>query len=128
MDSLIFYHSFLVYALVAVILINMLISYSSKEFNTTVKRTRIGYFFFWGVWAMVVFAGLVIFAFMKGQLSTSVIVMIIAATILPIIDAYRAIGLRKLWLKDDLGSNFSIKLLLLELIVVAITTVIALQL
>ena len=125
MVSLITYHSALVYALVAVIVLNMLTPYSSSDFNRVIKRTRIGYFAFWGIWAMVVFAGLVVFVFMKQKLTLSVNAMIFASVVLPFIDGYRAIKLTKFWQNGDLGKSFSLKLLLVELLIVALTIVVA---
>jgi hypothetical protein len=114
--------------LIAVILLNMLISYLVKDFVKSVKYTRIGYFMFWGAWAMVLFAGLVVFVFMKQPLNLSVITMIVVTILLPIIDGYRAIKLKKFWLQDNLGADFSLKLLFLELILIAGTTILALSL
>ncbi len=125
MDILVSYHSFLVYGLIGVILLNILISYGIKDFNKLIKYTRIGYFTFWALWAMVLFAGLVVFVFMKQPLTLAVVTMLVVSVILPILDGYRAIKLKKIWLDGNLGRSFSIKLLIIELIIVIATTLLA---
>ena len=125
MDVLVSYHSFLVYALAGIILLNMFISYSVKDFTKLIQYTRIGYFAFWAIWAMVVFSGLVVYMFMKQPMNLGVITMIIVSVILPFIDGYRAIKLKKIWLDGNMGRGFSIKLLATELIIVIATTLLA---
>jgi hypothetical protein len=127
MVSLITYHSFLAYALIAVIVLNY-VAASGSDYNKVVKRTRIGFFSFWGVWSMVLFAGLVVFVFMKQPLTLSVIVMIAASIALPFIDGYRAINLGKIWRSGEIGSSFSKKMLLIELAVMVATVALALAL
>jgi len=125
MEVLVSYHSFLVYTLLGVVVLNLLVSYFIKDFEKFIFYSRIGYFMFWAAWAMSVFAGLIVFVFMKNPINLSTITMIIASILLPIIDGYRAIKLRKLWLSGSLGSSFSIKLLLLELAIILVTILIA---
>jgi hypothetical protein len=77
---------------------------------------------------MVLFAGLVVFVFMKQPLTLSVIVMIAASIALPFIDGYRAINLGKIWRSGEIGSSFSKKMLLIELAVMVATVALALAL
>ena len=127
MDSLIFFHSFLVYSLLAVILLNIAISYMAKDFTKSITYIRVGYFTFWAVWAMAVFAGLIVFVFMRAPLNLKTVIMIVVSIILPIIDAYRAIKLKKIWIGGSLGKEFSIKVLSVELIITIAPIMLALS-
>jgi len=121
MKVLIWYHVNLVYALIIAILLNLLVAYSIKDLFKLIKYTRIGYFLFWAVWAMAVFAGLIVFAFTKAKITPAVTLMIIVSIILPFIDGYRAIKFRKIWLNGESGREFSIKLLVIELVLIILT-------
>jgi len=128
MKVLVSYHNFLVQMLLGVIVLNMALHYffSKKDFFKMVQWVRISYFLFWAVWAMVVFSGLIVFVFMKQPLTLPVIVMIISAIILPILDGYRAIKLKKIWVNEGKdGLKLSLTILLLEILVIAATTAVA---
>ena len=120
MNLLIGYHKFLIEALIFVIVLNSILQllFRNSQFNY-IKYTRVGYFTFWALWAMVVFSGLIVFAFAKAKVTTAVLVMIIASIALPIIDSYRAIKLGRLWREKSLGLGFSIGLMALELLIIA---------
>jgi len=124
MNLLISYHVILVKLLIFVMAINLFLPFLLKNnLIKLVKWTRIGYFSFWGAWAMVIFAGLVVFVFTKQKLTADVILMITASAILPFLDGYRAIKLGKIWQKKESGLKFSTAIVLLELAIVVATTV-----
>ncbi len=124
MNYLIAYHKYLVEILLFVIVANIVVQLVFRDnFERFVKFTRIGYFTFWAFWAMVVFSGLVVFAFQRGLLSNIVIVMIISAILLPILDGYRAIKLGKLWRENSKGIKLSITIMLAEIAIIAATIV-----
>jgi hypothetical protein len=127
MKILISYHTFLIEALLAVIILNLALHYFlQNNLIKAVKWVRIGYFSFWAFWAMSVFSGLIVFVFMKQPLTMPVILMIIAALILPVLDGYRAIKLKNIWLNSgDSGFKFSAKILILEILIIAVTTIVA---
>ena len=127
MKVLINYHLFLVEIFLGVVFFNLIIHYFlQNNLLKMVKWVRIGYFTFWALWSMVAFSGLIVFVFMKQPLNLPVILMIVATIILPILDGYRAIKLRSIWLNSgESGFKFSAKVLMLEILIIAITTIFA---
>jgi len=87
--------------------------------------TRVGYFAFWAFWSMAVFSGLIVFVFTKHLLTPQIDAMIALSIILPILDGYRAIKNKRLWIANQDASSFSMTIvgieLLLTLIVIAIS-------
>jgi hypothetical protein len=86
-----------------------------------IKWTRVGYFIFWAVWAMVLFGGLVVFMFQKQAIPSQVILMIVATIILPFLDGYRAIKQGKIWRASqgkELALKFSNTIIAIELLIV----------
>ena len=126
--NLLDYHNTLVYMLLVVMVLNMLPLYffRNKEVKA-IKYTRIGFFTFWSFWAMVAFSGLVIFVFLKHKLTLSIITMISTFVLLAFLDGYRAIKITKKWRNGDLGIKFNTIVLIIEIILVAITTIIAIK-
>jgi len=127
MKLLINYHTLLVEILLGVVVLNLALHYLLRNnLIKMVKWVRIGYFTFWAFWAMVAFSGLIVFVFMKQPINSPVILMIVAIVILPILDGYRAIKLRNIWLNSgESGFKFSAKVLMLEILIIAVTTIFA---
>lgn len=126
MDVLIHYHFLMVEGLMFVMLINLFLPIALRgDIQRYILYTRIGYFAFWALWSMSIFSGLIVFVFTRHQLTLRVDAMIALALILPILDGYRAIKNKKLWLSGNSGASFSMSIvgveLLLTLIVVALT-------
>lgn len=126
MDVLIHYHFLMVEGLMFVMLINLFLPIALRgDIQRYILYTRIGYFAFWALWSMSIFSGLILFVFTRHQLTLRVDAMIALALILPILDGYRAIKNKKLWLSGNSGASFSMSIvgveLLLTLIVVALT-------
>ena len=120
MNYLIGYHKFLVEALLFVILLNIFLPLFFKNNQIKlIQATRIGFFAFWAFWAMVVFSGLIVFVFARAKVTAAILFMILASIILPLLDGYRAIKLSKLWRGKELGLSFSIKILTVEIIIIA---------
>jgi len=126
MDSIVTIHKVLVELLLGVIVVNILVSilYRNSLANL-IKFTRIGFFLFWGAWAMAIFAGVITYVFMGANNSMAIFIMILTSILLPIIDGYRAIKLTKLWQEKKNGVTISITLLTIELIIIALTTIFA---
>ena len=116
MDTLIHYHFLTVEGLIFVMLLNIFLP---LMFRSDAKRyilyTRMGYFAFWALWSMSIFSGLIVFVFTKHALTLRVDAMIALAIILPILDGYRAIKNKRLWLSNIDASNFSMSIVAIEL-------------
>lgn len=126
MSYLISYHNTLVLLLIAVMGLNILVPTILKNNPIQfIKWTRIGYFTFWAVWAMVLFGGLVVFMFQKQALPMKVILMILVTIIVPILDGYRAIKQGRIWREsqgNDLALKFSNTIIAIEIaLVVAVS-------
>jgi len=128
MNSLIAVHLGLVKGLISIIIINMLIGYSLRaNLIKYILWTRIGYFAFWALWSMVVFSGLVVWVFMQEPQNIGIYSMITASIILPFLDGYRAIKLRKFWNSKESGLKFNLTILSLELAITIIVTILAVK-
>lgn len=128
MDVLIATHRHLVEGLLLVILLNLFVPAMLRARpDQRVLWTRIGYFAFWALWSMVLFSGLIVFVFMREPLTASVLAMLAAAVVLPLLDGYRAIRLKKLWMAGKEGLSFSMKILGTEMLLVLAVTGLALR-
>ncbi len=120
MDSLIAVHRYLVEVLLFIMIFNIIILLILKDnLIKAVLLGRIGFFGFWMAWTMVVFSGLIVYIFMKQPYNLPVNSMIVASIILPIIDGYRAVKLRKIWSSHRIGLAFNTTMILIELAIVA---------
>jgi len=80
LEYLIDKHILLVEALLVIMLFNIVVPTLLKrkrKIVSFVKWTRVGYFLFWTLWAMVVFSGLVVFMFPKKQSSPFDVILMI---------------------------------------------------
>jgi hypothetical protein len=126
MDVLIAYHRHLVEAWLLVLGVNLILPYVLR--NDLPKRvfyTRIGYFVFWALWAMVGFSGLMVWLFAGRPHTLPVDLMIALIVVLPLLDGYRAIRLKKLWLAGEEGVGFSMAVVGIEIALVTLVTVLA---
>jgi len=126
LETLITTHAFMAKILIyALLFILVLPNLFRNNLPQLIFYTRIGYFIFWAAWTIVVFSGLLTFAVERAALPITVVVMIVASIILAIIDGYRAIKLKKIWLNGENGLKFSNTVLFIELFIVAAVVVIA---
>jgi hypothetical protein len=119
MEVLIGYHRWATEGLLAILLINLIVPFLLR--TNIVKMifwVRMGYFMFWAFWTMSAFAGLITWMFTHRLLPYHVIVMIIGALMLPMIDGYRSIKLRKVWLSGNDGVKLNSTIVGLELLLV----------
>ena len=108
LDEIIGYHRWAAEGLLAVMAINLLIPYLLRQnIVRMVFWVRVGYFAFWAFWTMTAFAGLIDWIFTRQALPGRVIVMIVVALILPVLDGYRAIRLKRIWLAGGDGVGFN---------------------
>jgi hypothetical protein len=77
--------------------------------------SRIGYFAFWASWSMAVFSGTILFVFTRHQMTTEVVAMIVLSVLLPILDGYRAIKSKRLWMRNEDALSFSFTLVMVEI-------------
>jgi len=128
MEVLLAYHRHTVEGLILVMLINIILPHLLKSnFPKMVLYSRIGFFLFWTLWSMVVFTGVVTLVFTKMHLNLNVWLMIALATILPILDGYRAIKItKKYWLNGESGIKFSNIVVGVELFLTVTMMIIAL--
>lgn len=126
MDVLMAYHRHLVEGLVLILLFNLLlprILRSSPE--RRIFYTRVGYFAFWALWSMVVFSGLMVWLFAGRPLTLPVTTMLVLAGLLPLLDIYRALRLKRLWLSGSEGLGFNCAVVGLELLLTIGVTLLA---
>ena len=128
MDVLIHYHFLTVEGLLFVIMINLFLPLGLRsKMQKLVFYTRVGYFAFWALWSMSIFSGLIVFVFTRHELTFRVDTMIALAVILPILDGYRAVKNKKLWLSGSDATSFSMTVvgveMLLTLAVVALSKI-----
>ncbi len=129
LDEIISYHRYMVEFLLLVVILNIILPPLRKQqIEKMVFWTRVGYFAFWMFWSMNIFAGLIVFMFTGRELTISVITMIVSAVILGVLDAYRAIGMRKHWAAGMEAGRFSLMLLLAEVLVIVAVSLLAIGL
>ena len=126
MDILIGYHRHLVEAWLLVMGVNLILPYALR--GNPVRRiftTRVGYFAFWAFWAMAAFSGLMVWLFAGRPMTLPVTLMIVSVFLLPVLDGYRAIRLKKLWIAGEEGVGFSMTLVAVEIALVTLVTLLA---
>ncbi len=126
--EMISYHLYIVEGLAIVVLLSMLLPWIIKhDHNKLVLWTRIGYFAFWMFWAMAVFSGLILFMFTGREMTTSIWLMIIVSLQLPLLDGFRALRLKRLWVEKREASRISMAILSIELLLIATVMVAAIR-
>lgn len=76
--EMVLYHSVLIKAMLALLVVGLIIPFLSSECAKTVKRMRIYMFASHGVLTMIGFSGLIAFVFADLPMSLSIVAMIIA--------------------------------------------------
>jgi len=125
-DVLIGYHRHLVEGLILILLLNLGLPWvlrSSPE--KRIFYTRIGYFAFWALWSMVAFSGLMVWLFAGRSLTLPVTAMLALTGVLPGLDIYRALRLKRLWLSGSEGLGFNSAVVGLELLLTIGVTLLA---
>jgi hypothetical protein len=122
MELLISYHRILVEGLLLLLALNLILPWSLRKWpERRVFYTRIGYFAFWALWSMAVFSGLIVWIFAGRPLTPPLFIMWGVTLLLPLLDGYRAVRLRRLWRDGKEGLGFSSLIVLLEILAVALT-------
>jgi hypothetical protein len=81
--------------------------------------TRVGYFAFWAFWTMGVFGGLIMWIFKLQAWPPTVIAMVVVALVLSLIEIYRALTLKKFWIRGEEGIGFNARWVGLEIVLTA---------
>ena len=128
LDEILSYHRIIVEILLFVLVLNLILPLLLKhKVEKMVLWTRIGYFAFWMFWSMNIFSGLIVFMFTGRTLTLFVIAMIIASILLGMLDTYRAIKTKKIWLKGLDASGLSIVILLAEITLIVLVSLLAIR-
>ena len=128
LDEIISYHRYMTEALLLIMVLNAVVpSLLKSSIDKMIFWMRIGYFAFWMFWSMNIFAGLIVFMFTGRELTLSVWMMIAVSVILGVIEAYRAIRTRKLWMQRLDAGRFSLSMLGLEIMLLVLVSLYALQ-
>jgi len=128
LDEIISYHHYMTEALLLVMVLNAVVpSLLKGSIERMIFWTRIGYFAFWMFWSMNIFAGLIVFMFTGRELTLAVWMMIAVSIALGMVEAYRAIRTRKLWMQSLDAGRFSLSMLGLEMLLLVAVSIFALQ-
>ena len=129
MEVLLSYHRHTVEGLILVMLINIALPHLlKKNFSSMVFYSRVGFFLFWTLWSMVVFTGVITLVFTKMSLNSNIWLMIGLATLLPILDGYRAVRVtKKYWQNGESGVVLSNIVVGFELILTVVMMIIAIK-
>ncbi len=128
LNEIISYHHYMTEALLLVMILNAVVPPLLKSsIEKMIFWTRIGYFAFWMFWSMNIFAGLIVFMFTGRELTPSVWMMITISIILGMIETYRAIRTRKLWMQGMDAGRFSLSMLGLEILLLVAVSLSALR-
>lgn len=127
-DEVMTCHHYIVEGLLFVVVVNLILLYSfGDNLGKVVYWTRIGYFSFWGLWSMVVFSGMMVFVFAQQALTYAVDIMIAVSILLALLEGYRSIKTRQIWVEESNAVKFSTTILILEIVLIAIVTIIAIR-
>jgi len=126
MDVLIGYHRHLVEGWLLVMLLNLSLPWVFKRADVRrIFYTRVGYFAFWALWTMVLFSGLMVWIFAGRPMTLPVEAMMAAGILLPLLDGYRAIRLKRIWLSGAKGIVFSAQVVAVEILLLLAVTALA---
>jgi hypothetical protein len=124
MDYLLNYHRWAAEGLLLIMLINLAVPYILRSnIAKMIFWMRVGYFAFWAFWTMTAFDGLITWIFTHRKLPAAVWLMIVVSAILPLLDGYRAIKLKKLWRDGNDGVLFNITIVGIEIALTLITII-----
>jgi len=112
--------------MIVVLLLNIVVPYIfRKDPEKMIFYSRVGYFFFWAIISTLIFSGMLAFMFSGRILNFAFWVMILASVVLGILDVWRSRKSRRLWAKGDNALLFSTKIIFIEILVIAVTSYIA---
>ncbi len=120
-EETLFYHSITIKIFLVMLVINLFIPAITQSTRAIeIKSTRVSFFLFSGLLAMVAFTGMIAMMLMEMSFNLTIIIMVVALILLTLLEVYRSRELHKLWTVSESGVSTSWKFVLLEIVVVAI--------
>ncbi|MBN2767667.1 MAG: hypothetical protein JXQ68_01070 [Campylobacterales bacterium] len=115
------YHTMTIQMLLVALIFNLLTSQFSQEPFS--KFVRMGYFLFWALISMVVFAGIVLFFSASSSWDMRISVMVLGVIAIGMMEFKRVQSNAKLWLEGIPIKRNSALLILTEIIMVAMINI-----
>ena len=120
MTEILAWHRWVAEGLLVVMLFNLALPYFLRsQAERMIFWTRVGYFAFWAFWTMGVFGGLITWIFKLQAWPPTVIAMVVVALVLSLIEIYRALTLKKFWIRGEEGMGFNARWVGLEIVLTA---------
>lgn len=122
LNEILNYHRYVIQILLLAVMFNALLPYVLKSNpKKMIFISRIGYFFFWAMWAIVLFSGMMAFMFSGRDANTNFWLMVISIVIIGVLEGYRSVVSKKSWANGNLKLRHAFIILLMEAIVILIT-------
>jgi hypothetical protein len=117
-EEVITYHLVTIKMLLTVLIFNLIVSQLAKESFS--KIVRIGYFLFWALVSMVIFAGMVLFLIASSTLDLRVIVMLLSIIVTGIIEFKRVKANARYWSQGQSITKSSSISILIEIVLLLV--------
>jgi len=110
------YHSAMVKVFLVMLFVNLVIPFLFKSNSVkAIKMTRMSYFLFSALLAMVAFTGMILFMLMDAPWSMGMTGMVVVFVLLSAVEIIRSRKLREAWLKGENGIAVSWRYVLIEI-------------
>ena len=97
--------------------VNLVIPFLFKSNSVkAIKMTRMSYFLFSALLAMVAFTGMILFMLMSAPWSMGMTGMVVVFVLLSVVEIIRSQKLREAWLKGENGIAVSYRYVLIEIV------------
>jgi len=111
------YHSVMVKVFLIMLFVNLVIPFLFKSNSVkAIKMTRMSYFLFSALLAMVAFTGMILFMLMSAPWSMGMTGMVVVFVLLSVVEIIRSQKLREAWLKGENGIAVSYRYVLIEIV------------
>ena len=115
-EEMIAYHNATFWLFLAAVCYNFLVSLFFREPFS--KIIRIGYFFFWALFSMVIFSGLIVFITVSGSFDLQMNVMVLGLLLIGIIEFLRVRANKRVWLQGNAIKRNSSVLILVQIFII----------
>jgi hypothetical protein len=110
------YHSAMVKVFLVMLFVNLVIPFLFKSNSVkAIKMTRMSYFLFSALLAMVAFTGMILFMLMDAPWSMGMTGMVVVFVLLSAVEIIRSRKLREAWLRGENGIAVSWRYVLIEI-------------
>ena len=110
------YHSAMVKVFLVMLFVNLVIPFLFKSNSVkAIKMTRMSYFLFSALLAMVAFTGMILFMLMDVPWSMGMTGMVVVFVLLSAVEIIRSRKLREAWLRGENGIAVSWRYVLIEI-------------